>query len=72
MRRIAACTDGATRPADQMGIYTWAEYIDLFDKLGPAGVIAHVREIESADPDGVTYPRTKTHDDATAAYLADL
>jgi hypothetical protein len=67
-RRLAIFSDGATRPADQMALYTWPEYLDLLDKLGPAALIAHVREIEAADPDGARHPRTKRHDDATLAY----
>ncbi|WP_406051308.1 hypothetical protein [Kribbella sp. NBC_00889] len=67
VRRLAIFSDGATRPVDQMGLYSWPEYLDLLDKLGPASLIAHVREIEEADPDGVRHPRTKRHDDATLA-----
>ncbi|GAA0948733.1 protein phosphatase 2C domain-containing protein [Kribbella koreensis] len=67
IRRLAIFSDGATRPADQMGLYTWSEYLDLLDNVGAAGLIAHVREIEIADPDGARYPRTKRHDDATLA-----
>ncbi|MEV0289217.1 MULTISPECIES: hypothetical protein [unclassified Kribbella] len=66
--RLAIFSDGATRPADQMDLYTWPEYLALLDKLCPAGLIAHVREIETADPDGARHPRTKRHDDATLAY----
>lgn len=65
MRRAAVFSDGATRPVDQMEIYGWPEYLDLLDKLGPAGLIAHVRSIESNDPRGDQYPRTKRHDDAS-------
>lgn len=67
VRRMMISSDGATRPVDQMELYSWAEYLDLLDKLGPAGLIAHVREIETADPDGARHPRTKRHDDATLA-----
>ncbi|TCC35105.1 integrase [Kribbella sindirgiensis] len=67
VRRLAIFSDGATRPVDQMGVYAWPEYLDLLDKVGPASLIAHVREIEEADPDGARYPRTKRHDDATLA-----
>ncbi len=67
VRRASALSDGATRPVDQMGIYGWPEYLDLLDKLGPAGLVAHVRSIECGDPDGARYPRTKRHDDATVA-----
>lgn len=58
---------GVTRPVDQMKIYSWSEYLDLLDKLGPAGLIEHVRSIEVDDPDGERYPRTKRHDDAALA-----
>ena len=67
MRRASAFTDGATRPVDQMRCYDWPEYLDLLDKLGPVGLIEHVRTIEQADPDGARHLRTKHHDDATAA-----
>lgn len=67
VHRLAIFSDGATRPVDQMGLYFWPDYLDLLDKLGPASLIAHVREIETADPDGARHPRTKRHDDATLA-----
>jgi hypothetical protein len=67
-RRVAALSDGATRPVDQMHLFAWPEYVDLLDKLGPAGIIDHVRAIEKADPKGIVHPRTKTHDDASVAY----
>jgi hypothetical protein len=70
--RLAIFSDGATRPADQMGLYTWPEYLDLLDRLGPSGLIGHVRKIESDDPDGVRFPRTKRHDDATLAYRCGI
>ena len=64
-RRMAAMSDGATRPVDQMCLYAWPDYLDLLDKLGPAGLISHVRAIEADDPDGATHARTKRHDDAS-------
>jgi hypothetical protein len=64
---MAIFSDGVTRPVDQMGLYSWSEYLDLLDRLGPAGLVAHVREIETGDPDGARHPRTKRHDDATLA-----
>ncbi|MFI7212967.1 hypothetical protein ACIBP4_00195 [Micromonospora maritima] len=67
MRRAAVLSDGATRPVDQMEIYGWPEYLDLMDKVGPAGLIANVRSVESNDPQGDRYPRTKRHDDASLA-----
>ncbi|MGC4891203.1 hypothetical protein [Micromonospora sp. DT227] len=72
MRRAAACSDGATRPVDQMALYGWSEYLDLLDKLTPSGLLDHVRAIESDDPHGDRYPRTKRHDDASLAqFLRD-
>lgn len=70
-QRLAIFSDGATRPVDQMDLYAWSDYLDLLDKLGPLGLIAHVREIETADPDGARHPRTKRHDDATLASWCD-
>lgn len=64
-RRMAVYSDGSTRPVDQMSLYEWPAYLDLLDKLGPDGLIAHVRTIESGDPQGKRFPRTKRHDDAT-------
>lgn len=37
----------------------------MLDKLGPAGLVVHVRGIESADPVGEQFSRTKRHDDAS-------
>jgi hypothetical protein len=55
-----------------LGLYKWPEYFDLLEKLGPSGLIAHVREVETAGPDGASHPRTKRHDDATlAAWCGD-
>lgn len=65
VRRMAAFTDGATRPVDQMNLYDWPAYLDLLDKVGAQNLIAHVRRIESDDPAGDRFPRTKRHDDAT-------
>ncbi|MGH3620243.1 MAG: hypothetical protein ACRDQ5_00415, partial [Sciscionella sp.] len=67
VRRLVVMSDGATRPVDQMNLYQWDEYLDLLDKLGPAGLISHVRGIESADPSGMRYSRTKCHDDVSIA-----
>ncbi|WP_328466752.1 hypothetical protein OHA21_47120 [Actinoplanes sp. NBC_00393] len=73
MVRASAFSDGATRPVDQMRCYEWSAYLDLLDKIGPAGLIGQVRAIETADPDGERFPRTKRHDDATVAqYQAGL
>lgn len=49
VQRMAAFTDGATRPVDQMNLYDWSAYLDLLDKVGAQNLIAHVRRIESDD-----------------------
>lgn len=64
---MAVFSDGATRPVDQMDRYKWSEYMPMLAKLGPAGIIAVVRDLEKSDPDGARFPRTKRHDDATIA-----
>ncbi len=69
LHAAAAFSDGATRPVDQMGLYEWPTYLDMLAKLGPDGLIADVRRIESGDPYGSRFPRTKRHDDATAAFM---
>lgn len=69
VRRAAVCSDGASWPADE-GVWTWTEYFDLLAAVGPAGVVAAVRDLEDADPAGVVHPRLKRHDDATIAFLS--
>jgi hypothetical protein len=71
LRRVVVLSDGATRPVDQMGLYSWPDYLDLLDTLGPTDLIARIRKIELGDPLGRAHPRTKVHDDATIA-AADL
>ncbi len=66
-QRMAVMSDGATRPVDQMGLYDWTTYLAMLDKLGPIGLIEHVREIETDDPAGKRFARTKRHDDASIA-----
>jgi hypothetical protein len=70
VQRMAAFTDGATRPVDQMKLYDWSAYLDLLDKVGAQNLIAHVRRIESDEPAGDRFPRTKRHDDATVVQYA--
>jgi hypothetical protein len=70
VRRAAVCSDGASWPADE-GVWTWTEYLDLLAATGPAGVVAAVRDLEHADPDGVVHPRLKRHDDATVAFFGE-
>ncbi|WP_405057011.1 hypothetical protein OG474_30275 [Kribbella sp. NBC_01505] len=66
-RRLAVFSDGATRPVDQMDLFSWPEYLDMLTGLGPQSLIDQVRRIEIDDPDGARHPRTKRHDDASLA-----
>lgn len=69
VRRAAALSDGATWLVDQTGSYGWSEYLDLFDELGPDGILGHLRSVEASDPDAVRYPRAEPQDDATVAHV---
>jgi hypothetical protein len=68
LRRAALLTDGATRLADSFGVNDWRELVHLLEEYGPAALIERTREAELTDPDGLRWPRTKRHDDATAAF----
>ncbi|WP_406312938.1 hypothetical protein [Streptosporangium sp. NBC_01639] len=66
-RRAALLNDGASRLVDRFHLAAWRQALDLLDGSGPAELIRHVREAEHGDPDGSRWPRSKAHDDATAA-----
>lgn len=68
LRRAALLTDGATRLADRFGLADWPETLTTLAERGPAALIEQVREAERSDPHGQRWPRTKRHDDATAAF----
>jgi hypothetical protein len=69
VRAAAVLSDGASRLVDRFGLATWRQGIDLLRERGPAGLIRLVREAERSDLAGTRWPRGKTFDDATAAYL---
>ena len=60
-------SDGASCAVDDYGLMGWAELLDLLTTRGPEELIRRVRAVERADPDRAVYPRSKRHDDATAA-----
>ena len=68
LRRAALLTDGASRAVDTFALTDWAGLLDVLDRHGPSHLISLVRTAELADPEGLTRPRYKRHDDATAAY----
>ncbi|WP_392675094.1 hypothetical protein [Streptomyces sp. LN785] len=71
LRRAVVCSDGASWPVDS-GEWTWSDAFARLASRGPGGLVAAVRELEAADPDGLRHPRVKRHDDATVAYLRVL
>lgn len=68
VRRLAVLTDGAARAVTTFGICDWADLLLLLALDGPDHLIDLVREAEAADAAGITHPRNKTSDDATAVY----
>jgi hypothetical protein len=62
-------SDGASRLVDVFGLATWSELLALLDDGGPAELVGRVRVAEAADPQGRRWPRTKSSDDATVAYV---
>uniref|UniRef100_UPI0008374B77 protein phosphatase 2C domain-containing protein n=1 Tax=Streptomyces lushanensis TaxID=1434255 RepID=UPI0008374B77 len=69
VRSLLALTDGAARWVEVFGEGGWADCLALVRKSGPQELIDRVRAAESADPDGVTFRRGKTSDDATVTYV---
>lgn len=67
--RAALLSDGASRAVDVFGKMSWSEALDTMRDRGPDYLISLVRSIERTDPDGARWPRFKTADDATAAYV---
>jgi hypothetical protein len=66
LRRAALLSDGATRLVDRFGVMAWPGVFDVLDREGPYSLILQTREAESSDPEGLRWPRSKRHDDATA------
>ncbi|MEE4543282.1 hypothetical protein V2S66_15055 [Streptomyces sp. V4-01] len=66
VRALAALTDGAARAVEVFGADDWAGTFGLLRKAGPEALIARVRALEDADPQGAAVPRGKPYDDATA------
>jgi hypothetical protein len=68
VHQLAVLTDGAARITTVFGLLDWTGVLDLLADKGPTELIRRVRSAESADPDGVRWPRNKTSDDATVVY----
>lgn len=66
--RVAVLSDGAARAVHLFGLCDWPGAVEVLAGEGSAGLIARVREAETADPGAVRWPRTKRSDDATVAW----
>lgn len=69
LRGAAVLSDGASRLVDRFGLATWRQGLDVLRTDGPGELIRLVRDAERSDVTGTRWPRGKTFDDATAAYL---
>ena len=66
-------TDGAVSAVSPFKLYNWPDLLSALTAAnGPGQLVKQVRAAESADPDGVQYPRNKIHDDATIASVTIL
>jgi hypothetical protein len=72
VRSVALLSDGASRLVDRFGLASWPDLLQILATAGPHELIRLVRDAEDRDPHGRRWPRGKTHDDATAAYLTHL
>lgn len=79
---VCAMTDGLEWPADAREVFhddparaadltaqRRAFMVEQINLSGLSGYLRHLRNAEAADPDHETYPRMKTHDDATGVLL---
>jgi hypothetical protein len=62
-------TDGVSCGVDDYGLFDWPDVLARATTHGPVAVLDAVRAAESADPDGVRWPRAKRHDDQTLALV---
>jgi hypothetical protein len=65
---MALMTDGAARFVDTFALGDWRNCLDLLERRGPAELISQVRHAELSDANLERWPRSKQHDDATAAF----
>ncbi|MDX6364225.1 protein phosphatase 2C domain-containing protein [Streptomyces sp. NPDC058274] len=70
VRALAALTDGATRWTEKFHEGDWADLFTVVRKEGARALVERVRELEAADAQERKHlRRSKTHDDATVAYV---
>ncbi|RJQ66122.1 hypothetical protein D5S17_35425 [Pseudonocardiaceae bacterium YIM PH 21723] len=69
LAKVLVTTDGAARIVDVFQQLDWQSAIDSISLHGLPVLVRQTRELEAADPDGVTWRRYKPADDATAALM---
>lgn len=69
VRAAVVATDGVSCGVDDYGLFDWPEVLATAAADGPAAVLAAVRAAETADPDGVRWPRPKRHDDQALVFV---
>jgi hypothetical protein len=67
--RALLLSDGASAIVDRFDLLSWDDVLNLAERHGPHEVIRRVRDAETG-PQGLTHPRSKPHDDATALLCA--
>lgn len=68
---VLLLSDGASAAVNKYTYpETWPEALDAVRNDGCAAFLRHVVDVEDQDPDGTRWPRSKHHDDKTAALLA--
>jgi hypothetical protein len=69
IRRLLAMSDGLYRLVDVFKMFSPGRLLNGAVKDGLAPLCSQLRDLESADDRCVTYPRVKTHDDASAVLV---
>lgn len=67
--QFVVMTDGAARGVVLFKKLSWRNVFQSLEKFGALGLIREVRELEFGDVESLHWPRNKSSDDATAAYV---
>uniref|UniRef100_A0A9E7ZKC5 Protein phosphatase 2C domain-containing protein n=1 Tax=Bosea sp. NBC_00436 TaxID=2969620 RepID=A0A9E7ZKC5_9HYPH len=67
---VLLASDGFMRLVDVIAHHDDRGLMDAVKRVGTNGVIAELRQLESADPQAERYRRVKIHDDATALVVS--
>jgi hypothetical protein len=65
VRAALLASDGVSCGVDDYHLFDWPQVLEHVLHTGSAAVLTMVHAAESADPDGVRWPRPKRHDDKT-------